>query len=79
MGLANYYNRYIAYFALKAAPLSDLLGKGIVWRWGPPQQRAFEQLKVALTTAPVLALADPTLPYQIKTDALDVAIGAVLM
>ena len=57
----------------------DLFGKGIVWRWGPPQQRAFEQLKVALTTAPVLALADPTLPYQIETNAVDIAIGAVLM
>ena len=50
-----------------------------MWRWGPPQQRAFEQLKVALTNALVLALADPVLPYQIETDALDIAIGAMLM
>ena len=57
----------------------DLLGKGIVWRWGLPQQCVFEQLKVALTTAPVLALADPTLPYQIETNASDMAIGDVLM
>ena len=57
----------------------DLLGKGIVRHWGPLQQRAFKQLKVALTTATVLMLVDPALPYQIKTDALDIAIGAVLM
>ena len=56
-----------------------LLGKGIVWCWGPPQQHALEQLKVAVTTAPVLALADLVLLYQIKTDASDIVIGAMLM
>ena len=56
-----------------------MLGKGIVWRWGLMQKYAFEQIKLALTTIPVLALADPVLPYQIKTNALDIAIGAVLL
>ena len=57
----------------------DLLGKGIVWRWETPQQPVFEQLKVALTTALVLALVDPMLSYLIKTDASGIAIGAMLM
>ena len=59
----------ISKILLKAAPLSDLLGKGIMWRWGPTQQHAFEQLKVMLTTAPVLAFADPAPLYQIETNA----------
>lgn len=29
LGLANYYNRFIAGFAKLATPLSDLTGKGI--------------------------------------------------
>ena len=42
LGLANYYNRYIKSFARIAAPLTDLLGKGTVWRWGPAQQDSFD-------------------------------------
>ena len=56
-----------------------MLGKSIVWRWGLPQQCACEQLKVALTTAPILTLADPALPYQIETNTPDIAVGAMLM
>ena len=79
MGLANYYNRYIKHFAHVAAPLTDLLGKGIVWHWGPAEQGAFDALKHALTATPVLALADAAKPYVIETDASELAVGAVLM
>ena len=79
MGLANYYNHYIKHFAHAAAPLTDLLGKGIVWHWGPAEQGAFDSLKNALTATPVLALADAAKPYVIKTNALELAVGAVVM
>ena len=79
MGLTNYYNRYIKHFAHVAAPLTDLLGKGIVWHWGPAEQGAFDALKHALTMTPVLALANGVKPYVIETDASILAIGAVLM
>ena len=42
------------------------------------ETEAFEQLKYALTMAPVLALPDPTKPFIVTTDASDYAIGAVL-
>ena len=35
LGFTNYYNRYIVKFATIAAPLTDLLKKGITWLWGP--------------------------------------------
>ena len=71
---------YIKSFARIAALLTDLLGKGTVWRWGPVQQESFDQLKTALMTAPVLALPNPEqLYYVIETDASDIAVGAVLM
>ena len=79
MGLANYYNHYIKHFAQVAAPLTDLLDKRIVWHWGPAEQGAFDALKNALTVTPVLALADATKPYVIKTNASELVVGAVLM
>jgi hypothetical protein len=40
---------------------------------------AFEATKTAITSAPVLALLDITKPFVVYTDALEIAIGAVLL
>ena len=37
LGMANYYNRFIEHYAHKAKPLTDLLGAGVTWAWGPAQ------------------------------------------
>ena len=78
LALANYYNRFIDGFARLATPLSDLTGKGVQFRWTSLERDAFEALKAALCTVPVLAMPDYTLPFTIETDASDRAVGAVL-
>ncbi|KAE8976626.1 hypothetical protein PR001_g25365, partial [Phytophthora rubi] len=50
--MAGYYRRFVPDFARKAAPMTKLLRKGVVWRWAEPQQHAFECLKEALTSRP---------------------------
>ena len=42
-------------------------------------QRAFEDLKKAMTQEPVLALLDHTKVFEVHSDASDFAIGGVLM
>ena len=78
MGLANYYNRFVAHFAEIAAPLSDLTGKGTPFRWTQVEEDAFLALKKALCTAPVLVMPDFERPFVMETDASDRAVGAVL-
>ena len=49
-----------------------------IW-WGAEQQRAFEQLKAAVVSAPCLAIPDPQRDFIVHTDASGYATGAVLM
>lgn len=47
-------------------------------RWTSACQEAFETIKEKLTSAPVLAFADPKKPYLLHTDASSTGLGAVL-
>ncbi|CAI7919746.1 unnamed protein product [Closterium sp. NIES-54] len=79
LGFANYYNRFVPQYAKIAIPLTNLLKKNTPFKWEDVQQQAMEQLKTALTSAPVLILPDPEKDYVIEADASDQAVGAVLM
>jgi len=52
--------------------------KGETFRWTPECQEAFDQLKVVLTSAPVLAMPDEESPFLLDVDAAQTSIGAVL-
>ncbi|GJP76686.1 hypothetical protein CLOP_g7129 [Closterium sp. NIES-67] len=79
LGFANYYNRFVPQYAKIAAPLTNLQKKNTPYKWELQHQEAVEQLKQALTSAPVLILPDPERDYVIEADASDQAVGAVLM
>jgi len=80
LGAANFFRRFIRRFAHMALPLTGLLKRDAPWLWGDPQQEAFEALKQALSTAPVLRPPDPSNgKFIMYTDASDIAVGAVLM
>lgn len=78
LGFANFYRRFIKDFAKLAKPLTDLTKKDQPWVWGSEQTNAFETLKKAFTTAPILRIPDDVNPFRLSTDASDFAIGSVL-
>jgi len=45
-------------FSTIAAPINELTKKGVPFKWGEAQEKAFEELKMKLTIAPLLALLD---------------------
>ena len=79
VSLCSYYRKFVKNFAAIAQPLTDLL-KSDGWVSPPPEsaRQAFEKLKDALTSAPVLAYFDVTAPTKVSVDASGYAIGGVL-
>ena len=79
LGLAGYYRRFIENFSKIAKPLTSLLEKDVAFVWTDERQRAFDELKKRLTTAPVLTLPDQTKRFTVYCDASKDGLGCVLM
>ena len=79
LGLANYYRRFIKDYSRIAEPLHQLTRKTSKgFRWTPACHDAFDELKLRLTTAPILTYPDFSKEFILHTDASATALGAVL-
>ena len=78
LGFVNFYRRFIRDFSHHARPLFDLTGKSLAFTWGTEQQGAFEKLKSAIVSTPILVFADDSKPFRVEADSSDFATGAVL-
>jgi hypothetical protein len=85
VGFSGFYRRYVQNCSKIARPLHDLLnnqkgkcGKTSKFVWTPDAQSAFDYLKQKLVSAPILAYAYYSLPFEVHTDASSSALGAVL-
>jgi RNase H-like domain found in reverse transcriptase/Reverse transcriptase (RNA-dependent DNA polymerase) len=78
LGFVNFYRRFIQDFSDIAKPLHDLTRKDFTWNWSDACQEAFDTLKKAITSAPVLIFPDESKPYKFEADSSNYATGAVL-
>ena len=83
LGLCNHFRKFIKDFATMAAPLYTLTkGKKTAQLkqvWSHPHSLAFQALKDALTSEPVLRHVNIAQPFELVSDASMVGTGAVLL
>ncbi len=78
LGFTGYYRYFVQGYSRIARPLLDLTKKAVVWHWGEPQQKAFEELKTRMCSRPVLTQPDFNKPFFLQTDASAYGMGAIL-
>jgi len=83
LGMVNFYfyRRYIPHCAEIIAPISDMTRSHApnVVEWGEKQERAFTQIKQALSKEPILMLPDLDRPFVVQSDATSQTLGACLL
>ena len=76
--MTGYYHCFIKGYAAIASPLTDLLKKE-TFHWTLVEQQAFDDLKKAMTEAPILALPNFEFLFQLETYASGRGMGVVLL
>ena len=78
LGLCSYYRRFVRGFSNIARPLTRLTEEQRPYLWTEEAKTAFQALKLALCSAPVLGFPRPGADFIVDTDASDSGIGGVL-
>lgn len=76
LGIVGYYRGFCSNFSTVVSPLTDLLKSSVKFDWSENCQRAFENVKLLLMTAPVLAAPRLDMPFKLQVDASQVGAGA---
>src|SRR5258707_2629423 len=78
LGFTNFYWRFIHDYSETTLPLNHLCKKSTTWHFGMEEAKAFQNLKKAFGSTPVLAHWALDLPMMVETDASDCAIAGIL-
>src|SRR5258705_6642456 len=79
IGFVNFYQRFICNFSEIACPLHVLTHKSKDWSWGAAEQQAFNALKSAVTSTPMLTFLSKSSPFCLECNASNFAMGAILL
>ena len=81
LGLTGYYRQFIPDYSTIAAPLTNLIKKGLPnsVKWLDAEENSYELLKKHITEGPILQLPDTRQPFILRTDGSNIGIGAVLL
>jgi len=78
LGFANFYRHFIFNYSDIVIPLTRLTRKDTLWNFDEACRKAFNTLKQAFTSAPILMHWIPDAQLVVETDASDYALAAIL-
>lgn len=78
IGMISWYRKFVPKYSDLITPLTRLLRKGVTFLWDEGCENAFQDIKNALVTAPILVCPNFEQEFVLATDASDYAVGAVL-
>ncbi|XP_045778211.1 uncharacterized protein K02A2.6-like [Maniola jurtina] len=79
MGLVNFYSKFCSNMSDILKPMYNLLKKNVKWNWDKKCTNAFHKIKKVLSSSPVLAHYDASLPLILAVDSSPYGLGAVLL
>ena len=79
LGLVGYYRRFIEDFSQLATPMTRLTRKEVKFEWNDLCEKAFQELKMRLTLAPILIVSEQGQSHTMCCDASKDGLGCVLM
>jgi len=78
LGFANFYHQFIFNYSDIVIPLTHLIQKDIPWKFDSSCHNAFNSLKKAFISAPILTHWIPNVQLIVETDASDYALATIL-
>ena len=78
IGACSFYRCHIKSFTYTSAILTDLIKKSTIWRWGPQEQQAFNELKDKVANAKCLGVPRANEEVFLLTEASNVGRGGTL-
>jgi hypothetical protein len=78
LNMINFWQKFIKDLSMITCPLHELKKKDTPFEWTEAHQDAFDALKWALITAPILKIPWENLSYLLETNASGFALGAIL-
>ena len=79
LDLTSYYRRFVKGFSCISSLLTKLTQKIVNFQWSEACDKNFQELKMRLTTAPILTLLEGTQCFVVYCDASRVGLGCVLV
>lgn len=79
LGMVAFFRRFIICCALRARALNQLTRADVPFRWTLETQKAFDDLKHALTSKPVLQIFSPERETELHTDASARGLAGMLL
>lgn len=79
LGFCNFYRKFVPEYSRVAKPLTNLTKKAVPFQWDEHCRVAFDTLKKALTSAPILAHYQADYETRVETDASGGVVAGALL